>query len=380
MVTNGKTKTLLANTFMATNSESESIPVGKPLTLLVTGVGAPGIRGTLYALRCNPDRRPVRVIGVDTQAKVVGALLVDKFYTVPAPETDGYIEALLEICRRDSVLAILPQTTRETAKLAASLAELEHSGLRTMVSDASTIASANNKGAVIDVFERLGLPAPAWRRATTEGELIAAAHALGYPKTPVVVKPLVSNGMRGVRILRTDAWDVRRFLAEKPQGLEIAMEELVAILRRGPWPELLVTEYLPGCEYTVDAFIGSKFSVAVPRVRESIRSGITFHSRTDLRADLMDYTLAAGRELGLRYAFGFQFKLAHDGTPKVLECNPRIQGTMVASVFSGANVIWFGVRELLQDPVSSLPQPLHASEFLRYWGGVGLEEGGRFEI
>jgi len=373
MVTNGKTR-------MAANGESKMAANGPPLTLLVTGAGAPGIRGTLYALRHNPDGRPVRIIGVDTQTKVVGAVQADKFYTVPAPETDEYIAALVEICRQENVLAILPQTTRETVKLAASLGQLERSGIRAMVSEASTIISANDKGSVIEVFRRLGLPAPVYRRATTENELVTAARELGYPGAPVVVKPPVSNGMRGVRVIRPDAWDVRRFLTEKPQGLEIGMEELIAILRRGPWPELLVMEYLPGCEYSVDAFIGSRFSVAVPRVRESIRSGITFHSRTELRTDLMDYTLAAGRELGLRYAFGFQFKLAHDDTPKVLECNPRIQGTMVASVFSGANVIWFGVRELFQDPVSNLPQPLRASEFLRYWGGVGVESGHRFEI
>jgi carbamoyl-phosphate synthase large subunit len=249
-----------------------------------------------------------------------------------------------------------------------------------MVSDASAIASGNDKDEVIKAFQRLGLPAPLCQRTATEEELIAAVRKLGYPGTPVVVKPPVSNGMRGIRILREEAWDVRRFLTEKPQGLEITLEDLIAILRRGEWPELLVMEYLPGCEYSVDAFIGSQFSVAVPRVRESIRSGITFHSRTELRDDLVEYTLAAGRELGLRYAFGFQFKLADDGTPKVLECNPRIQGTMVASVFSGANVIWFGVRELLQDPVSRLPEPLRASEFLRYWGGVGVEAGDSFEI
>jgi carbamoyl-phosphate synthase large subunit len=353
---------------------------GETLTLLVTGAGAPGIRGTLYALRHNPDGRPVRIIGVDTQAKVVGALLADKFYIVPPPETSEYIGALLKICQLENVSAILPQTTRETAKLASSLTELEQAGIRVMVSDASTIASANDKDAVIKVFERLSLPAPVCQRTKTEDELVTAASKLGYPDVPVVVKPPVSNGMRGVRILREDAWDVRRFLTEKPQGLEISLQELIAILRRGAWPELLVMEYLPGCEYSVDAFIGSQLSVAVPRVRESIRSGITFHSRTELREDLTEYTLAAGRELGLRYAFGFQFKLAHDGTPKVLECNPRIQGTMVASVFSGANVIWFGVRELFQDPVGKLSEPLYVSEFLRYWGGVGVESGDCFEI
>ena len=353
---------------------------GNELTLLVTGAGAPGIWGTIHALRHNPDGRPVRIIGVDTQAEVAGAFLVDKFYTVPEPENSGYIEALVDISKRENVFAILPQTTREIVTLSDSLAKLQEEGIRVMVSPAPGIAAANDKSTVMDVFQRLGLPTAAFRRAHTEGELVAAVRELGYPHVPVVIKPPVSNGMRGVRIVVTNAWDVHRFLMEKPQGLEISLNELIAILRRGAWPELLVMEYLPGVEYTVDAFIGSHFSVAVPRQRESIRSGITFHSRTDMRKDLAEYTLAAGKELGLQYVFGFQFKMSCDGVPKVLECNPRIQGTMVASVFSGANVIWFGVRELLGDPITGLNEPLRESEFLRYWGGISCDRGAYAEI
>jgi len=342
------------------------------LTLLVTGVGAPGIWGTLYALRHNPDGWPVRIIGVDIQQENAGAVLVDRLYRVPEPEKGEYVEALVDISKREQVVAVLPQTTREIATLSTALAAIEKEGIRVMVSDARAIAAANNKRVVMEVFRRLGLPTAACQLTRSESELVGAARKFGYPELPVVVKPSVSNGMRGVRVVVPEPWDVRRFLSEKPHGLEISLEVLIGILRRGEWPELLVMEYLPGEEYTVDAFCGSRFAIAVPRQRLSVRSGITFHSRTELRKDLIEYALSAGRELGLRYVFGFQFKLDGAGIPKVLECNPRIQGTMVASVFSGANVVWFGVREVLGDPINGLSEPLHPSEFLRYWGGVAV--------
>jgi len=342
------------------------------LSLLVTGVGAPGIRGTLYALRHNPDGWPVRIIGVDIHQDNAGALLVDKFYRVPEPEKRDYVEALVDISKREQVVAVLPQTTREIAALSTALVAIEKEGIRVMVSDARAIAAANNKSVVMEVFRWLGLPTAACQLTRGESELVGAVRRFGYPELPVVVKPPVLNGMRGVRVIVAEPWDVRRFLSEKPQGLEIPLEELIGILRRGEWPELLVMEYLPGDEYTVDAFCGSRFAIAVPRKRMSVRSGITFHSRTELREDLSEYALSAGRELGLRYVFGFQFKLDAAGIPKVLECNPRIQGTMVASVFSGANVVWFGVREVIGDPIDGLSEPLQVSEFLRYWGGVAV--------
>jgi carbamoyl-phosphate synthase large subunit len=155
-------------------------------------------------------------------------------------------------------------------------------------------------------------------------------------------------------------------------GLEISLEDLLAILHRGPgWPELLAMEYLPGPEYTVDAFRGEKVEIALPRLRQQIRSGITFRSRSECRDDMAEFTLCAARAIDLCYAFGFQFKLDAAGVPKVLESNPRVQGTMVASVFSGANVIWMGVKELLGESIEEAPTPV-ASQFLRFWGGVGV--------
>jgi len=342
-------------------------------TILVTGAGAPGLPGTLYALRKNPDGKPVRVIGVDTQSEVAGRFLVDKFYRVPAPEDNAYVESMLEICRSETVDVVLPQTTREIARLSRSKKSFEDEGFGVMVSGSSAIEAANNKWTLIKLSEELQIPCPAAQLARSEAELIDGVRALGYPERSVVVKPPVSNGMRGVRILRSEPWDVPRFLAEKPDGLEISLDELLRILRRGPgWPELIVMEYLPGAEYSVDAFAGEKMAMALPRLRQTIRSGITFRCRSEFRDDISRHALELARALGLQYAFGFQFKLDESGIPKILECNPRVQGTMVASAFSGANVIWWGVRELLGEPLEVAPEPIKPACFLRFWGGVGV--------
>lgn len=343
-----------------------------PLRLLVTGAGAPGIKGTLHALRRNPDGRAVHVAGVDLDERAVGRYLADAFHPVPVPESPDYLGALRAVCERERIALVLPQTTREIAVLSRHRADLEADGVRVMVSDAGAVQAANDKGAVLRAFERLGLPVPAHRTATTERELVEAAGALGYPERPVVVKPPVSNGMRGLRVLREAAWDARRFLDEKPSGVEIALDDLTRILRRGDWPPLLVTEFLPGPEYSVDAFRGERLAVALPRRRDRIRSGISFDTTLlPERVDLAEQTLRAAEALGLRYAFGFQFKEDAAGVPKVLECNPRIQGTMAAALFGGFNPIWLGVREALGDPPTETPA-LRPATFRRFWGGLGI--------
>lgn len=345
----------------------------KHLCILVTGAGAPGIRGTLYCLRNNPDHIPVRIVGTDVRDEVVGKYLVEKFHRFPPPEDPSYIETLTNVCASESVDLVIPQTTREIAVLSQYRDMLAERKIPVMVANANAISIANNKYEIIRFFEKYGLPSIDFQLANNKEELVRAAEALGYPDQPVVVKPPVSNGMRGFRVLCINAWNMKRFLAEKPSGIEISLDELLSILSRGEsWPELLVTEYLPGIEYSVDAFIGSHGCVAIPRLRKAIRSGISFETIIENHKIIKDYTIKAGQSMGLQYAYGFQFKLDKCGLPKVLECNPRVQGTMVASCFGGVNIIWLAVREAIGDPVKCIPDSFVPAIFLRYWGGVGI--------
>lgn len=342
----------------------------KTLNVLLTGVGAPGTKGTIYALKNNHDKVRIKITGVDMKDDVIGKYWVNKFYQVPAPENEDYVEKVNKICAKESIGVIIPQTTRETAVLSKNISKVKS---KITVSNASPIEKANNKYELMKLCRELGIPCPDFFLVKSVEEMRQRAYELGYPGKPVVVKPQVSFGSRGFRVLREGtSWDLKRYLSEKPNSTEISLDELVKILERGDsFTELLVTQFLPGSEYTVDAFSGDKVSVAIPRLRKEIVNGISFRTSLDYRKDIIDYSLKLSKALGLHYAFGFQFKLDSDGTPNILECNPRVQGTMVASLFSGVNVIWMSVREALGYPLKFIPKKLKSSEFYRYWGGLG---------
>jgi carbamoyl-phosphate synthase large subunit len=361
------------------SAQSGRILLPKNITILLTGVGAPGTRGTLYALRRNSDGINIRIVGVDMKEDAVGKYWSDKFYTVPAPESNDYFERINSICSKESVDLILPQTTRETTVFSRS-----KPSVKVAVSSISAIETANNKFELMKLCEQIGVPTPKFRLVRALADLIDRAEELGYPDKGVVVKPPVSWGSRGLRILRENtSWSIRRFLSEKPSSAEITLDDLSKILTRDAhvdFPELLVTEFLPGKEYTIDAFSGEHVSVAIPRLRKEVVNGISFRTSLEYREDVTNYSLKIAKALGLRYAFGFQFKLDYSDVPKILECNPRVQGTMVASVFSGVNVIWLAVREALGDQVEKVPDKLQTSEFYRYWGGLAVSDGRSSDI
>ena len=246
-----------------------------------------------------------------------------------------------------------------------------------MVSSPEAIAAANDKHRLVRAARHAGIPCPESEITDSEDSLIRALERFGYPDKPAVVKPPVSNGMRGFRIVTKDPWDVERFLSSKPDGTEISRDALIDILHRGEWPELVVSEYLPGEEYTVDVFRGVNGVMAIPRVRLAIRSGITFESRVTMRDDLVSWSEKLAEELDLRYCFGFQFKCDGKGVPRLLECNPRVQGTMVVSMFAGFNIIYYAVWEALGRTVAVAGVvPADGVRFTRYWGGTASDESG----
>jgi carbamoyl-phosphate synthase large subunit len=343
-------------------------------TVLVTGSGAPGFPGTCYSLR--EAAADVTVVGTDARTHHAGRYFADDFQQVPLAEDEDFVPALLEVCRRGDVDVVVPQVTRELPVLADARSAFEEAGTPVVVSDPSTVELANDKHRLAGVAQSLGVPTPETHQAETGEQLERAATSLGYPAEPVVVKPPVSNGSRGVRILDATRDRKRAFYEEKPDGRYATLDGVRETLGEA-FPPLLVMEYLPGEEYTVDAFRprdGETATTVVPRRRDSVKAGISFGATPVDDADMVAHSRALASELGLTGAFGFQFKADADGNPCLLECNPRVQGTMVTSTVAGANVVAAAVRDALGESVSPMT-PAWGVRFLRYWGGVGVADG-----
>ncbi len=350
-----------------------------PLRIVVTGAGAPGIRGTLFSLKNNPDAHPVHIIGTDMNPSFVGRHFVHESAVLPAPEDRAYVGELLAVARKADAHVVLPQTTREVLALSRAVECFAAEGIAVAVSHAPHTEQADSKWNLLKQCEAAGIPAPRAILSTSAREFLDAATALGHPDVPIVAKLPHSNGMRGLRVIVEDAWDVPRFIRDKPSGTEIGLDAFMDMLGKGgPWPELLVTEFLPGREYTVDVFRGLEGSAAVVRLRRTIRSGITFEAEVLPESPLTVLSCALGDHLALRFAFGFQWKEDEQGVPRILECNPRAQGTMVASTLAGVNIIWLAVREALGVGPSRAelralrPQPI---SFERFWGGGAVRDG-----
>jgi carbamoyl-phosphate synthase large subunit len=181
---------------------------------------------------------------------------------------------------------------------------------------------------------------------------------------PCVVKSLDKSGGCGVRFVR-ETLDYSNFEG-KPDGW-ISFSDLMWMLGDKSY-ELLVTKYFPGKEYSVDVLAqGGHATVCVPRTRDVIRSGITFEGETVNHESTIETCKFLTWALGLDGAVGFQFREDSEGQPMLLECNPRVQGTMVHSTLAGANIINWAVQSALGEKIF-VHDPEWGVKIRRYWG------------
>jgi carbamoyl-phosphate synthase large subunit len=349
------------------------------VVILITGIGAPGTIGTVAALKNSVFTH--RLIGIDIKPSPANRFFFDEFYCVPPPEHPDFISNLFDLVCRENVSLILPQVTRELEPLSSNKELFAESGCSILVNDYENVKVLNNKYELMQAMSRMGLKVPEHYLIKTKKELQKLAYQLGYPKKKVVIKPPVSNGMRGLRIL-TEPYDkVYDFLNEKPDSSKCSLVELLSVFEDEEIPELIVSEYLPGEEISVDCLCKDGESILVlPRTRNEIRSGITFSGTAIQEENIITQTREIIGQFQLSHALGFQFKYDENASPQILECNPRIQGTMVFGAFCGANVILGAVYQALNIDLSFSQSNIDWEvSFARYWGGLAYKKNSFIE-
>jgi carbamoyl-phosphate synthase large subunit len=288
----------------------------RPLTVLVSASGAPGTAALLRALRENGER-PVRLVGTDMSERSIGRQLCDAFHLVPAGSDPGFAEAILELVERESVDAVLPQSSFDLEGLAA---HRDRFPVPVLVSRPETIRRSNDKAETYELLHRLGVPAPAFRRVRGGAAVAQAARELGYPERPVCFKPVFSSGSRGFRILDPTVDRAHQLLHERPGSVAMRLEEAVELLPGEGGADLLVMELATGGERTIDGIAdGRRVLLGHAKTREAMRAGLAMYFETLDDPSLMELADRIVAELAIEHFFNIQLVGEH-----VIEINPRI--------------------------------------------------------
>jgi carbamoylphosphate synthase large subunit len=263
-------------------------------TVLVTGVGGPTGRAAASWL----SWRDIRVVGTDVQ---LVASPWWEAHRVPAVSDPSFVHALLALVDELEPTLLIP-TTSEELKVVARLREALHAlGCALAMGPPPGVDVAADKLFTWAVLSWAGIPVPrSMAGPVTPTELVAE---LGLP---LLAKPRVGRGGRGVRVFHDEAE-----LASAPAG------------------ELIWQEFIPGDEYDVNLFVdrGGDATASVVLRKVGLRDGETGNAVGVERVDrpaVRDVAVRAARALQLAGPVDVDVRLRRDGTPAVLEVNARL--------------------------------------------------------
>lgn len=336
----------------------------KDLTLIVTACGAPGGPGIIKALRQVKERN-IRIVGTDANPTASGLLLSDEAYVVPQGQSKSYIPAMSKLAKKTKANVILPLSGMELLSLSKNREKF--GDVKVVVNEERSLEIALSKRKCYEYLKGRGIPLPDYVVVHDYEEFVEAVHALGYPKKPVCFKPSVSKGQRGFRILREDI-DLRKLLLEtKPDSTITTLEMVSNILSKGGFRELLVMEYLAGLEYSVDSLVKNGESlVVIPRRRVETRLGISSVGVVEKNDDVIEVVRKINRAFNFDYNINVQLKYSTDGTPKLVEINPRVSGTICLSAAAGPNLPYLAIKLSLGETFS-IPKINWGLTMIRCW-------------
>lgn len=320
----------------------------KDLTILLSASGSPSMPGQLDCYRSNGERN-IRVVGVDMSDEPSAKYMVDAFYHVPAATDPRYCDLILDICKRENVDIYFPNISAEVSVVVERKAEFDKIGTILSIADQNAVMIANNKLKAYDFLSSKGIPVPEYYGVHSVQDFVVGCKVLGYPEKPVCLKIVDNSGSRGVRIIDAQKNRYQIFAHEKPNSFYTSYEDMLSILDSvDELDEMMLVEYMPGNEYTVD-LLANEGKVLYMVGRENVVSlmSIAQESIVTKIESAYDISRRIVEALKLDGNIGFDFMKNSEGTPVLMDINPRVTATVSVIAAAGVNLPYLRIKHLL---------------------------------
>lgn len=280
-------------------------------------------------------------------------------YPDPAISASSFVSEIAALASRLSIDTIVPATD-STTMLLVSQADLLKSA-RLAAPAASSYETLTDKGRLVKLAARLGIPAPATQVAETAAEVVEAAHDLGFP---VVLKPARSRYLKGDKLVSTSVQIVSRAPA------------LTDALHRQAWLgdiPCLVQRFVPGHGAGIFGLSGPSGPIAWfghRRIREKPPAGGVSVLSESVPIDPVMQSAAAKlfRAADWNGVAMVEFRVAEDGTPFLMEVNGRFWGSLQLAIDCGVDFPWL-LYQLTQGLPATGHEPYAVGRRLRWLMG-----------
>jgi carbamoyl-phosphate synthase large subunit len=276
-----------------------------PRCVLIPGGGGDAGIGAIKALRSARYRG--RIVATDADPLSPGLELADAATVLPKASAPDFFERAIEFIRAEEVEVILPTSGFDTPVYAKHEGELHSAGVTVIGCGPYVMETCMDKWRF---YERIreDFPVPKTYREPPDD--------LAFP---CFVKPVRGKGSRGVAVCHDRA------------ALEHHLRES---------DDLIIQEYMPGEEYTVDvcADLDGRPLIAVPRLRLAVREGISVRGQVLHDEEIERLCLRMAVALHVKGPVCMQLKRDTAGALRFIEVNPRMGGGTIFTALAGVNM------------------------------------------
>ncbi len=327
----------------------------KELKVLITAAGSPSAPGLIKCLKNNGERE-ISVIGADMSADATIRQMVDRVYRVSAVTSATYVDELMTICKSERVDVLIPGISQELLKLQERVGDFERIGTKVSISKGDGLAIANSKARLYEFMKCEGFETPNFLIVHSLSEFEEGCKKIGYPNNPICIKMTEESGSRGVRIIDPAKSRFDVFAGEKPNSFFTTYADMVSILSEArEFPELMVMDYLPGEEYSVDLLAENGETLYICG-RESNRIIASIPQEATLSYNEEAYRISKDivKALKLDGNVDLDFKFDKNGRPKLMEINPRLAATLSVIAAGGMNLLYLRIKQLLNEKMPTV--------------------------
>ena len=260
------------------------------MNILITHAGGSGAVGIIKSLK-KINFNGV-IVAVDSDDLSSGSCLADVKYTIPKSNSDGFKDKIFNIIKDENINLVLPSGDSDLIFFSKNKEYLKKMGVNVFMSDEESINICLNKWKFYKKCkDRFPLP------KTFKG-------------SNFFKKPIIGSGSRGCELITFNSNEI-------------------------------ISEYLPGQEYTIDVLcdMDSNPLVVVPRKRLKVKAGVSSQGEIIENKFIEKSCFDICKFLKLKGPICLQMKEDSDGIPKFIEINPRWGGSSYFTTLAGVNFI-----------------------------------------
>jgi len=337
--------------------------VSKTPSVLVTATGGPAGLNTVRSLQ---ETGVFKIVSVDADPLASGLYLEGvQPYVVPLAKERHYVAILLKICKKEKVNVVLPCSDEEILALARDKELFNRKGIELPISDHGLILRASDKWKMLRAISKFGVRIPKTFSPSAPSEFEDAIKQIDFP---LVVRPRISRGGRGVTYCKDRQATVLAFKLLKQEYGDVIVQELVP----GGFGSVYVVQTLWSKHHALCA------AAVMQKLRERPSTGgVAVAGKTVHDDKLRDLGVSVVQKLGPWIGpAGVEVKVGSlDKQPYVMEVNPRLQGVVYLFARAGINFPYLWVRTALNVKVT--PQLKYEEKyFIRHFSDlvIGSED------